>query len=166
MQVVEGRTEIEDVDAFVERLGAVGEAHDCAVAAFDARYVVGRQHLETAVALANRAHRRDDAIARNRGVEILLYAAGTRQIDEALELGVSRGDCPVVVVVDGDAGGGDEAGAVAEVEPMLTAASVLGDVDEALVRDHFEVGDAELAATAGDLGDLVCERVALLVVEK
>ncbi len=176
MEVVEGRRHVEDVDGFVERLAAIGDVHDCAVQAFDARYVVGREHLERAVALANRAHDRGEAIARDRGVEILLYTAGTRQIDEALAIGVSRGECPVVVVLDGDSSneGGDgdedeadtEAEAAAEVAPLLEEAAVLGAFDEARVREHFGIGDAELAAAEGTLADLVCERVALLVVEK
>ncbi|WP_020222091.1 KEOPS complex subunit Cgi121, partial [Halarchaeum acidiphilum] len=38
--------------------------------------------------------------------------------------------------------------------------------DEERIRDFFEIGDAELAATDASLEALVCERVALLDVEK
>ena len=101
MELVEGRATIEDVDRFVARLGAIGDKHGCAIQAFDARYIVSRGHLERALDLADRARARDEAIARERAVEILLYAAGRRQIERAIELGVSEGAQPVVVLVAG-----------------------------------------------------------------
>jgi len=167
MRLVEGEATVSDVDAFVERLGEIGETHDVAVQAFDARYVVGREHLERAVRLANRAVERDEAIARDRAVEILLYAAGRRQINRALTMGVDEGTTPTVVVVDaGPSVAGDEAGAAADVLDLLEPAETLGAFDRERVRDFFDVTDRELAATAGTLADVVCERVALLPVER
>lgn len=168
MEVVEGTTEVDDVDGLVADLGAIGEAHGVAIQAFDARYVTGRRHLDRAVAMADRARAHDDAIARERAVEILLYAAGRRQITRALEMGVdeTEGEQAVVVVVAAPAEGGDEAGAAREVASLLTPAETLGAYDEALVGEFFDVAQAELAATDADLPALVRERVALLAVEK
>ena len=45
-------------------------------------------------------------------------------------------------------------------------AETLGKYDEPRVCEFFGVTDGERKATAGDLADLVCERVALLVVER
>ena len=162
MEVVEGRATVDDLDAFVARLGAIGEEHDCAVQAFDARYVVDRAHLERAVELADRARARGEAIANEYAVEILLYAAGRRQINQALEMGVSTGESPVVVVVHGD----DETGAAAAVREELAPADTLGNYDEERVRSFFDVGDRETAATSADLPTLVRERVALLTVDR
>ena len=167
MRVVEGTVEVggdefPEVGAFVDRLGAVEDEHGATVQAFDARYVVSRRHLERAVELADRERARGEAIARNRGVEILLYAAGRRQINRALEMGLGEGTTPAVVLVDG----GDEAGAAGAVAGALTPAETLGDYDEATVRAFFDVGDAELSATDRGLEALVLERVALLVVTR
>ena len=132
--------------------------------AFDARYVVDRTHLERAVALADRARERGEAVARDRGVEILLYAAGRRQIERALTMGVGAGETPAVVLVDG----GDEAAAADAVRTLdaVTPAATLGEYDPERVREFFDVGEAELAAAGGDLAALVHERVALLAVER
>ncbi len=162
MEVVEGVATVEDVDAFVERLDRIGAEFGATVQAFDARYVVDRGHLERALELADRANERDDAIARDRAVEMLLYAAGRRQINRALEMGVSAGECPVVAVADG----GDESAAAGAVRELLEPAGTLGEYDPERVRAFFDVGEAELSATAGTLADLVRERVALLTVEK
>jgi len=173
MKLVTGRTEIEDLDAFVGDLGAIGDEFDCVVQAFDADYVLGEDHLRTAVERADRAFERGENVARERAVEILLYAAGRRQIDRALRMGVGEGETDAVVVVhssDGDAE--DERGAAEAVEDLLGLASAETDalaadrIDAEEVRDFFDVSDAELEATDATLADLVRERVALLDVEK
>ena len=167
--LVEGTATIDDLDEFVERLAAIGDEHDVAAQAFDPHTVVDRAHLERAVELANRAWERDTAVARDRSVEILLWAAGRRQIDQALALGVDEGEGPVVVVVDalnGDATDSEDV-AADDVRTLLdTVEPTLGAYEDARVQDFFEVTDAELAATDGDLSDLVRERVALLAVER
>lgn len=163
MRLVEGRASVDDVGAFVDELAAIGDEHGAVVQAFDARYVAGRDHLEAAVRSATRAREHDDAIADDPAVELLLYAAGRRQIDRALAIGVEAGEGPVVVVVDG----GDEPAAAEAVEALLEPAETLGTArDEAAIRGFYDVPDGELEATGASLEDLVIERVALLAVEK
>ncbi|WP_135853266.1 KEOPS complex subunit Cgi121 [Halorussus salinus] len=173
MNLVTGRADIADLDAFVEDLGAVGDEFDCAVQAFDADYVLGEAHLRTAVEHADRAFERGENVARERAVEILLYAAGRRQINRALRMGVGEGETDAVVVVhspDGDAE--SERDAAEEVRDLLDLASAETDalaadrIDAEEVREFFDVSDAELDATDATLADLVRERVALLDVEK
>lgn len=178
MELLEATVTAEDLDRFVARLRRIGDEHGVAVQAFDARYVVDREHLQRAVELADRAFERGENIADDRSVEILLYAAGNRQINRALELGVEAGGCPAVVVVHdpaaGDAPDSDErrprAEELAAIEAVrsleaVDPASTLGDFDERRVREWFDVTDAELEVGA-ELTALVRERVALLVVEK
>jgi KEOPS complex subunit Cgi121 len=172
MKLVEGVATVDDVESFVDDLTSIGDRHGVTVQAFDARYVVDRTHLEQAAELADRAFERGENIAHDRGVEILLYAAGRRQISEALTMGVSTGQTPVVVLVDGgtdtsDGGAANrEAAAVSDVADLLDPAETLGSYDPERVRAFFDVSGAELDAAAGDLAALVHERVALLVVEK
>lgn len=170
MRVVEGVADVDDVEAFVATLGDVGDANGCTVQAFDARYVAGRDHLASALTHANRAFERGENVARERAVEVLLYAAGRRQIRRALTMGVETGETPVVVLVaakdgitDPDAAEEATANAVAE---HLGPGGGFDARDESVLRDFFEIGDAELRATDASLGDLVHERVALLDVEK
>lgn len=162
MVVVEGTARVENVDEFVTTLGEIGDRHDAVVQAFDARYVVDRDHLERATEIALRERERGNGIARDAGVEILLYAAGRRQIERALEMGVSEGATPVAVVVAGD----DEDGAATEIESLLDPGDTLGAYDTERVREFFDVSETELAATEGSLADIVHERVAMLVVER
>ncbi|MFW5964455.1 MAG: KEOPS complex subunit Cgi121 [Natronomonas sp.] len=172
MELVEGAVEIgterfPSVGAFVDALGDVADDNGVTVQAFDARYVVSRRHLERAVELADRERGRGDAIARERGVEILLYAAGRRQINRALELGVEAGETPVVVLVDSETGDDDAETVAAEaVAAFVDAAKTFGRYEERRVREFYDIGAEELAATDAGLEALVLERVALLVVER
>ena len=169
MIVVEGCIEVDDLDGTLSTLDAVAEEYGLTVQALDARYLVDRGHLERAVELADRAFDRGENVARERSVEILLYAAGRRQIDDALEMGVAEGQRRVAVVVDdADGDGGAESAAAAALRDRLALdpASTLDSVDAERVRAFFDVPAAELDAVDGDLTDLVHERVALLDVEK
>lgn len=162
MRLVEGETVVESVDSTLARVEGIREATGATVQLFDARYVVDREHIERAVELADRERERGAAIARDPGVEILLYAAGRRQIDRALQMGLSTGHCPVVAVVVG----GDEAAAARRLREPLDPAETLGAFDEERVVDFFEVTAKERRATAGSLEEIVHEHVALLVVER
>lgn len=164
-RLVTGYADVEDTDAFVDDLAGIGAAHDSVVQAFDAGLVAGERHLERAWACARRAIDRDVAIARNPAVEVLCYAAGRRQIDDALEMGVEAGRGPIVVLV----ASGDQDAAAAAVRDLIDPADLesgadLGAPDR--LCEYFGIGDAEVAATDADLETLVCERVALLSVER
>jgi len=168
VRTVTATTTIDDLDDFLAEIEAISEATGATVQCFDADYVAGDRHLRRAVELAARAREQGTAVADDPAVEILLYAAGRRQINQALEMGVSEGDADVVSVVTG----GDEAAAEQRVRKLLGATdashdgdgSTLGDEDT--IRTFFDIGDAELAVVDGDLEDIVIERVALLDVEK
>jgi len=155
MELVEATATVTDLDAFLDRLGAIGRDHGVTVQAFDARYVVGRDHLARAVALADRAIARDENIARERAVEILLYAAGRRQIDRALEMGVSPVDA---AATDGDGDGdgdrdGDSDGIDSAGCPAVVLVDEVGDPDDASAVETVDQDDATAAerAAAADI---------------
>ena len=168
MKLLECRLEIDDIDSFVADLGDLGDRHDVTIQAFDADYIAGRRHLEQAVEFADRAIDRGENVARDRAVEILLYAAGRRQIDRALAMGVDDGETRAVVLVDGDSDE-DEAAALEAVETLdafVDREPTLETQDVETLCDFFDVPDAEREATDAPLSALVRERVALLEVEK
>jgi len=165
MKTITATTTIDDLDEFLADIEAISEATGAAIQCFDADYVAGDRHLRRAVELADRAREQGTAVAREPAVEILLYAAGRRQINQALEMGVSEGKAGVVAVVSG----GDEAAAEQRVRELLGATNAgdgvpPGDADT--IRSFFDVGDAEVGVVDGELEDIVIERVALLDVEK
>lgn len=174
-RLVEGRLVVDDLDAFLASLESIREETGAVVQAFDADRVVDGAHLRRATRLAARSIARGEAVARDPAVEVLVYAAGRRQIDRALDLGVSPGERRVALVVAdfGDVPGSecpvaDLEAAVESVEGLLVSGPepTLGEFDAGAVRDYYGITDRELDATDGDLADVVHERVALLDVEK
>ncbi len=169
MRTVDGYAKRRDRDAFLERLTEIAERTGAIVQAFDPALVVSSNHLRTAANRAARAFDRGENVARDRGVEMLLYAAGRRQIDHALEMGITREPSAVVVAIDGRrADDPDEAErrAAQTVTEVVDTEQVPEQCDIDRVREYFDITDTELQATAGGVSDMVLERVALLDVNK
>ena len=186
LRLVSGTASIGDLDEFLAMLDAIGEETGAVVQAFDADLVVSETHLREATRLAARSITRGETVARDPSVEVLLYAAGRRQIDRALDLGVSEGEQRTIVLVAdfGDVPGIGRSAvdldaaveSIAEVlhsvdgEVLSSDGSVSSDPpctdDTDRVREFYGITDRELTATAGDISDIVRERVALLDVEK
>lgn len=163
MRIVDGWADIDDVDSFLDELDSIADDHGSVVQAFDTRYVAGQAHLEAAVDRANRAFDHDDTIADDRAIEILCYAAGRRQIERAMALGVKAGRCPVAAVIDG----GAEDDAAGDLQEHIESDAVLGVArDDDLIMDFFNITEPERSATDAGLEALVIERVSLLAVEK
>jgi len=175
ISIVAGNPEIDDVDRAVERLQTIGETHDVVVQGFDARYVAGRAHLAHAARLAKRARAAGDGIADDPAVEVLLYAAGRRQIERALEMGLSVG-APAAVVVSRDLGSPSEdsvTGAIREImsafglaTPDDPATRELLAPDEDQLVDFFGIEPTKRDATDAPVARLVRERCTLLAVNK
>mgnify|MGYP000041246717 CR=1 FL=1 len=180
-RLVAGTAAIDDLDAFLSSLDEISGRTGAIVQAFDADVVVSAAHLHEATRLAARAIARDEAVARDPGVEIMLYAAGRRQIDRAFAIGVEEGEQRAVVLVadfgavpGADRPDADIDAAAAAVEELLGSSAEATDGDDGFdpafdaerVREFYDIGDREIAATAGDVTDIVRERVALLDVEK
>lgn len=150
----------EDLAALLSTLESIGDTHDVLVQAFDARYIAGEAHLRAALEHAKRSMAREENVADDLAVEVLLYAAGRRQIDDAMELGLDSGTHSVIVLLDG----ASEAAAGAAIEEHIDPGPV--EPDESKITEYFDISAAERAATTADLSALVQERVALLDVEK
>ena len=200
MRRLTGTETVDDLDDYLATIATIASETWCTVQVFDARYVVDETHLRRALRLADRAFDRGENVAHDRGVEILLYAAGRRQIDRALEMGVSEGTTPVVALVAADETTVRETSDETTVRETSDETTVRETDDETAeddrdpdtrerravdrlrerpsfepgpvapepdrVRAFFDVTDRELAATDGELAEIVHERVALLDVEK
>ena len=162
MEIARGLAKVNDVEKTIEQLREIGAATGCLVQAFDARYIAGDRHLETAARLAERERSRDEGIVDDPALEWLLYVAATRQLDRAMELGLPQGEHDVVLACLG----GDETVAIERAIEAVGLEETEIEPDEGRLTEWFDITDAERAATTASLESLVCERVALLVVER
>jgi KEOPS complex subunit Cgi121 len=165
MRVLERTAVVKDTDDFLSELADARDEHGVVAQAFDARYVVSRLHIEEAVKKARRSFDRGENVADTLSMEVLLYAAGTRQIDVATRMGLRRGEHDAVFVVDGD--GTAEKEATERVHEMTHEPGDFTYGDETRLLDFFGLTDEEVDAVGKErLEHLVLERVALLEVNK
>ncbi len=159
MKILEGTVNVESVKGFLERLRREG----CEAVFLDARYIVDRDHVEFAVKKAIKAWKEGRRVARSLPMEILLYCAGTRQIDDAVEIGLKEGFNEVVVVVLKDE-------CVERIKEMgFKEGKVLRmDGDKIRrVKEFFGISDAEIEIVGREkIPLLVRERIALFDVFK
>lgn len=167
MRILERTAVVEETDAFLGELAEIRDRHGVTAQAFDARYVISPLHVKEAVGKARRSFERDENVADALSMEVLLYAAGTRQIDVATHIGLRPGEHDAVFVVEG--GGEEEAEeeAADEIHTMTYEPEEFVYGDDERLLDFFGLTDEELGAVGEDrLEYLVLERVALLDVNK
>ena len=175
--IVAGTVRISNVEEFLARMKAIAHTYGVTIQALDAELLAGEEHIHSAVEKAMRAVKRKRSITSDLGLEILLYAAGKRQIERALEMGVKEGERRVAIVMVGE-GGEKDVEVVAEDVKRKTGIEEVSiekleselDYDEhkrERIKEFFAVTSDELQAVGEEkLKFLVLERVALVDVLK
>jgi len=190
LRCITGKVRISDVDDFLAVLKAIAHRYSVTIQAMDAELIAGEAHIKSAVQKALRAIRQGNSITSDLSMEVLLYAAGRRQIERALAMGVSTGDNKkiVVVIIDVDNKHKDLDAIAREIKQRIglqeqpiedleleseteseTETKTKTNTEEKrnkLMR-FFNITDAEIEAVGErKLKMLVLERVALLEVYK
>ena len=175
LRCIAGKVCISDVDDFIAILKAIARRYSVAIQAMDAELIAGEAHIKSAVQKAVRAIRQGNSITSDLSMEMLLYAAGRRQIERALAMGVSPGDNKKIVIVIVDIDNNKDLDAIAEElkqrvgleeQPMEELELETEEKRNKLIR-FFNITDAEIEAVGErKLKMLVLERVALLEVYK
>lgn len=163
IQIIEGFIHIDNIEAFIKKIKKISKDKKVVIQALDADKLAGHEHIEFAVQKAVNSFETGKNIAGDLAKEILLYAAGTRQIKNAMKIGVHNGKNNIVIV------------AVGKPLDLLSEFSeiVPGDVlqynksKNAALKQIFNIMDEEIEAAGIDkIPELVLERVALADVMK
>ena len=178
-KIIVGKVGISNVDDFLSSLKNIANKYDVTIQAMDAGLIAGKEHIISAVKKAIRAVERKKSITNDLGLEVLLYAAGLRQIERALAMGVSvsEGEKRVaIVVVDVSAGAQRDLEMVAEElkkkiglqeEPISELKLEYRNDKKEKIKKFFDITEDELKAVGeSKLKMLVLERVAMLDVLK
>lgn len=106
--VVGARGKVGHVEDFVRRLQQESERLGLKAQAFDADMIFGEDHLLSAAEHAERSFARGSNVASDLMVEVLVYAAGERQISKALQkVGVKDDQERIVLLMDAEERVGD-----------------------------------------------------------
>jgi KEOPS complex subunit Cgi121 len=156
-----GRPAIRDRTELISALRRLQSNHDCIAQALDADKVVSEKHIAFAVEKALAAFASGKNIARDPGVEILRYASGERQIERALNMGISDSTkrIALVLVINHDGLWPDASELAGIIEPDGKGCSF----QSKAVKETFNISEEEIEAVGEDkMEELVIERVALV----
>lgn len=180
-KLIAGKVRVSNVNDFLAALKTVARKYDVTIQAMNAELIAGEEHIKSAVKKALRAVSRNRNITNDLSLEILLYAAGRRQIERALAMGVSESEDEkrvAIVIVDASARAQREKDLEVVAEEVKRKIGIQeepiseleleykGDKKEG-IKKFFDITEAELKAVGEKkLKMLVLERVAMLDVLK
>lgn len=94
---------IKNVDSFVKQLLLFSKKENLVIQVFDATVVYGKDHLISATTHAQRAFEQGRNTTNSLALEIMLYAAGERQIQKAIQkIGIKRGEQHIAFILTTD----------------------------------------------------------------
>ncbi|MBP1909258.1 KEOPS complex subunit Cgi121 [Methanolobus bombayensis] len=166
-KTIGGSVFIQNVPAFLKELAAISSSCNTTVQAMDSDKIAGENHIGFAVEKALRAMENELNIARDTGVEIMRYASGKRQIEEAFSMGVREGEMNVVFVVLGEAEKVDIA--IKDLANLIEEKPVVAysEIKNKALFTQFSITEQEIAAAGKDrIPQLVLERIALVDILK
>jgi len=167
------RGTIKNIDTFVQQLLAFSKQEHLVIQAFDARLIYGKDHLISATTHAKRAFQQGTNATNSLALEILLYAAGERQIQKAIKkIGIKKGKQPIVFIITDSVNQKSNTTIKKSVVQRLLKTFQLT-IDETLIKGdkytlkRFGITDVELSTIREEkYGDLILEKVALVDVIK
>jgi KEOPS complex subunit Cgi121 len=162
IRILEGAIFIEDIEMFLMKLKEKRNRKDTVILALDADKLAGEKHLMFAIEKAMNSFKTGRNIAKDPGKEIMLYAAGTRQINRAMKIGVHNGKNNIALIGIGE-----------DIDLSAFDEIVQGNVlqydrsKNRMLMDFFKITHEEIKAVGEDkIPELVLERVALVDVMK
>ena len=163
MIIVEGIVTQENIKPLLSQITELNNEYSCIVQVFDARYIAGKSHLKHAIEYSQRSIDNETSIANSHQIEFLLYASGRRQINRAMEMGMSPNTTDIIIAIEGE-----DAEYVSSVLKLkIELKKVLNPFkNKHIICSFFGIPDTELDMHSTDLESLVIERVVLLSIGK
>jgi len=157
---------VNDRDAFLRMIQGIARLYSTHIVCFDAEKMAGRDHAEAALQHAKRSFFSERPISNSFEMEALLFAAGSRQCQEAALFGIQEGENRTFVCsypVNEDVWKG--------LSPHMQFVNEIWDEmipeKEARLMILFNVTQEEVAVVGRNrLKDLLIERIALLYVNR
>jgi KEOPS complex subunit Cgi121 len=162
IHILEGTIFIDNTELFLKKIREISKDQNMVIQALDADKLAGREHLMFAIEKAMNSFKTGRNIANDLAKEIMLYAAGTRQISRAIKIGIHNGQNNIALVAIGediDLSGFDD----------ITPGNVLqyNESKNRVLMDIFNITEEEINAVGSDkIPEFVLERVALVYVLK
>jgi len=164
IHIISGSATINNTEEFIHQLNKISMRYDVVIQAVDADLVAGSKHLIAAVERATRSFSEKSNIANDLGMETLLYVAGSRQIEKALQFGVKKG-CNNIALLIISQGEKNIDCVEQELKKLISERPCVAEYTiskKEKLMSAFNITQEEIVAAGEDkIPDLVLERVAL-----
>ncbi|RLF41959.1 MAG: hypothetical protein DRN12_01820 [Thermoplasmata archaeon] len=170
LNIVGGKVDIINLNDFMNSIKKFSDKYDIIIQTFDANLIYGRDHILSAVSHAIRSMEERRNRTNSLGMEILLYAAGERQLKNAIsKIGVKEGENKDIILLLLDLSNKYNLSKItSEILGTLGIHrddSVIDGDLETLIR--FGIKQEEIdTITKHKYGDLILEKIALVDVMK
>lgn len=166
-EFVSGSKNIEDIKLFLNEIVEITNKNNCTIQAINADKIAGEKHLKLAVKKAIKAFEQKTNSAKDLGIEIMRYASGKRQIEEALSMGITLGQNNIVFVIIGEKNNLIECKYCLEKIILIKDLIPYTNKKKDSITTQFEINSIELETVGEDMIPLlVLERVALVDILK
>ncbi len=159
--------EVTDVSHFLKELRDIATRNDVSIICLDRNAMAGQKHVTSAINHAFRSYQEGINVARSLEIEVLLYAAGTRQTSLTKPFGIHPGKNEAYLCICPP-----NKNASLELSSLVNEKNTedweaISEEKMRVLQDLFAITKEELEVVGyARIQDLVCERVALLDVQK
>ncbi len=160
--IIQAICEVESIRDFLATMRGIAGRHNTHIICLNADVIAGRRHAETALEHAWRSTKSGEPIARTPEMEVLLYASGSRQCQDASSFGIHEGKnrCYFCIMPA-------DMGAERELDRIVTVTDedweIIDDKKAQMLMELFGITAEEVEVVGRErLRELVIERVALL----
>jgi KEOPS complex subunit Cgi121 len=173
IEVIGTNGTIENIERFIQQLLTFSIKENLVIQALDATVIYSKDHLISATNHAQRAFEQGTNATNSLALEILLYAAGERQIEKALKkIGIKKGKQQIVFVLTDPLNKKRNRKVDETIIKKLLKTFTLT-IDENAIHgdrttlERFGITDQELSIIPEcNYGDIILEKVAMVDVIK
>jgi len=167
IQIIGAKGNIKDIDVFLKQIQSFAKKNNVVIQVFDADVIYGKNHLVSAAEHSIRAFERKTNTTNSLDKEILLYAAGERQLKLAIpKMGVKKDRKNIAfVLVNNKKSYATLTDELLKILDLKRDEKVLEGNQEKLRK--FGITEKELkTVTKAKYGDLILEKVAMVDIIK
>jgi|Deesub1362B_J571_1020462.scaffolds.fasta_scaffold00113_85 KEOPS complex subunit Cgi121 len=169
-KIFSGWLDIEDVGIFLDHIRKISRDTGIEIVIIDADYIVSLDNLIYAVMKAIDSWIEKRNVAKTLSMEVLLYVSATRQIKDAIRVGVKEGRNRVYLVLIGSNTDLEKIGRESEIIPRFTPEKFdinLDSINLRKIMEMYDIDGDELRIVGLDKLDmLIRERMVLFELNK
>ncbi len=158
IKIIGYKANIKNIEETLEKINSM-KNNNSIIQLMDAKAIAGREHLKHGIIHAIKSFERNENLAKDLGIEILLRTSGQRQISKAFNiLGLKKGKMDLAIVM---------INCLNETEELLNNMFDINDdvlkADESILKEIYNINEKELKTI--NITDVLIDKTTKLIVD-